>query len=249
MATPSGKGGGLALIEQQLAQSAATLRSQINQPSANRLSINENGDWVGADGIVLGPEIDLVVIDFISANRYYPRPYNPKNPEPPVCFAFGRILHEMAPEESAPEKQATACKDCQWNEYKSDARGVGKACKNTREIAVITHDQWELPVEEQKIMTYSVPPTAIKSFDGAVSYALNTYSMPPIKVILRASAIKQPSFVTASFAPTGEANPMLEGHFQRIPECEELLYRIPDLSNYVPAKKPAGRATPSGTSR
>lgn len=229
-------GGGLALIEQQLAQSAQNLRAAINQPSANRLTINENGDWVGADGVVLGPEIDLVVIDFMSANRYYPRPYNPKNPEPPVCFAFGRNISEMVPEEEAPEKQDGACATCRWNEFKSDARGVGKACKNTREIAVITHDQWGLPVEEQKIMTYSVSPTGIKTFDSIVNYAINTYGMPPIKIIVRASAVKQSTYVTASFAPTGEENPMLEGHFARIPECEQLLYRKPDLSNYTPPK-------------
>lgn len=238
---PANKGGGLALIEQQLAASAQALRGAINQPGGNRLTINENGDWVGAGGVVLGPEIDLVIIDFMSANRYYPRPYNPKNPEPPVCFAFGKIIQDMVPEDSAPEKQHADCATCHWNEYKSDARGVGKACKNTREVAVITHDQWELPPEEQQIMTYSVPPTGIKSFDAVVGYAVNTYNMPPIKVIVRASAIKNTTFVTASFAPTGEENPMLEGHYQRIPECESLLYRLPDLSNYVPTKTAGAR--------
>lgn len=235
-------GSGLALVEQQLAQSAQNLRQSINQPTANRLTINENGDWVGTDGVVLGPEIDMVVIDFISANRYYVRPYNPKQPEPPVCFAFGRIIKEMAPDDTSPEKQNEDCASCQWNEFKTDSRGIGKACKNTREVAVITHDQWDLPPNEQKIMIYSVPPTAIKTFDGVVSYALNTFNMPPIKIIVRASAIKNANYVTASFTPTGEVNPQLEGHFQRIPECEEMLYHIPDVTNYVPTKKPSAPA-------
>ena len=234
---------GLALIQQQLAQRAAGLKTQINQPQANRLTINDNAEFVGADGLVLGPEIDMVVLDFISANRFYSRPYNPNNIEPPGCFAFGRVIADMAPHETAPEPQNELCATCPKNEFGSDARGTGKACKNTRELAVITHDQFDLPPEEQKILVYSVPPTGIKSFDAAVGYILRTYESPPVRVLIRAAAVKHPTHISVSFAPTDSENDMLEGHFARIDECEPLLFRYPDVSNYG-AKKPAARPAP-----
>lgn len=231
---------GLALIEQQLAASANNLRAQINQASATKLTINDNGDFVGADGMVIGPEVDMIVVDFISANRFYARPYNPNNVEPPGCFAFGRILQDMAPHETAPEPQHEKCMGCPKNEFGSDLRGTGKACKNTREIAVITHDQFDLPPEEQKIMVYSVPPTGIKTFDATVGYILRTFNAPPIKLVIRATAVKHPTHTTVSFTPTDVENTMLMEHFQRIGECEELLFRYPDVSNYG-AKKPVAR--------
>lgn len=241
MSNPKTAGQGLALIEQQLAASADALRGQINQASANRLTINDNGDFVGADGMVLGPEVDMIVVDFISANRFYSRPYNPNNIEPPGCFAFGRVIADMAPHDTAPEKQNERCSGCPKNEFGSDARGTGKACKNTREIAVITHDQFDLPPEEQKILVYSVPPTGIRSFDATVGYILRTYNAPPIKLVVRASAEKKSTHTTVSFQPTSDENTMLESHFPRIGECEELLYRIPDVSNYGVKKPPMRR--------
>lgn len=241
----------LALLEGQLSQQAQALRTQITTPGANRLSIDSQGNFVGADGLILGPEIEFIVLDFITAHRYYPRPYNDKNPEPPVCFAFGRDLNDMVPEDIAPEKQNDRCGIpgregcCPWNEWKSDARGVGKACKNTREVALITHDQFELPTNEQKILVYSVPPTGIKSFDAAVSYMVRTYNTPPIRNIFRGIAVKQATYTTVNFQPTDEVNPFLEDHMYRVAECEELLYRMPDLTNYRPTvQKPTPRAAP-----
>lgn len=235
--------GGLALVQQQLAARAASLKEQIEQPTANRLSINDNGDFVGADGLVLGPEVDLIVLDFISANRYYSRPYNPNNIEPPGCFAFGRVIADMAPHETAPEPQHEKCAGCPKNEYGTDARGTGKACKNTREIAVITHDQFDLPPEEQKVLVYSVPPSGLKSFDAAVNYVLRTHNMPPIAVVMRATAIKHSTYTTVSFQPSDETNTFIEAHYKRVAggEFEDLLYRIPDVSQYG-TKKPPVRA-------
>lgn len=245
MSTSKPSGTGMTLIQQQLAQRAQDLRQQIQQPGGNRLTINDNGDFVGVDGVVLGPEVDLIVLDFISANRYYARPYNPNNVEPPGCFAFGRVIADMAPHETAPEPQNDLCATCPKNEFGSDARGTGKACKNTREIAVITHDQFDLPPEEQQILVYSVPPTGLKSFDGAVSYILSTYNMPPIRVVIRATAIKASTYTTVSFKPMPEDNVFLEQHFARLPEVEPMLMRLPDVSKYgqaaTPARRPAAR--------
>jgi hypothetical protein len=237
----------LAILEGQLAQRTQALRSQITSPSATRLSIDTQANFVGVDGLILGPEIEFIVLDFITAHRYYPRPYNPNNPEPPVCFAFGRDLNDMVPDETSPEMQNNQCGIpgregcCPMNEWKSDARGVGKACKNTREVAVITHDQFELPPEEQRILVYSVPPTGIKSFDAAVGSMLRTYNTMPIRNVFRATAVKAGTYTTVNFQPTDEVNPFLEEHIPRIAECEELLYRLPDVSNYKPAKQPAPR--------
>lgn len=233
----------VAALDAKWAQETDSIKQMIAAPGAPKITINRSGKFQLPDGSELGDAIRVVVVDFISANRYYTSVYNPQNPEPPVCFAFGKILNEMAPSTSSPEPVHEKCQGCPMNEFGSDPRGGrGKACQNKRELAVILEE--EIEADDPTIYQLSVPATAIRSFDGFVAQCVRIVGGPPIKAVVTVKAVPQGTFTTLSFTDA-DNNPEYAYHAQFMEQALELISREPDLSNYVPADQKKGRQAPA----
>ncbi len=220
----------LSAVDQALSNEALNIRNTIASGGAPKISISRAGQFTGPDGLDMGTEIRGVVVDYISANRYYPHVFDAANPLPPVCFSFGKNLNEMAPDELAPEPQADACSTCEMNQWGS--KGKGKACKNTRELAFILEE--DLEAEEPKLYLISVPPTAIKSFDAFANLCSRVLSGPPIKAIVTIKAVPQGTYTTMVFADP-DNNPNYAEHFALRDEGVALISQLPNLDNYVPS--------------
>ena len=235
-------GTGMSTIDAELANEAALIKSAIAAPGGNRIKADPSGAFLLPDGLNLGDSIEVVVLDFISANRFYSGPYNPNQISPPDCFAMGRSLAEMAPDDASPDKQSSNCHTCPMNQFGSSSNGSGKACKNSRELAVLLIDPANPEAHNEPgapIYTMSLPPTAIKSFDAAVGYVARTLSAPPIKAILTVTGRNVGTYSQISFIEP-IPNPDYALHMQRRSECADLLFRKPDYSAASgPAKKPA----------
>lgn len=227
----------VAALDAKFANEAEQVKQMISAPGAPKISINRAGNFQLPDSSELGNEIRVVVIDFITANRYYPGIYNAQNPTPPVCFAFGKVLADMAPSANSPEPQSDKCKGCPMDEFGSALTGRGKACKNTRELAVILEE--DLEADEPNIYQISVPPTGIRSFDGFVAQCLRVVSGPPIKAIVTIKAVPQGTYTTLQFADA-DNNPEYAYHAQFMEMARELISKEPDLSNYVPSSQQKG---------
>jgi hypothetical protein len=232
----------VAALDAQWAQETDQIKQMISAPGAPKISINRAGKFQLPDGSELGDQIRVVVVEFISSNKYYTGVYNPQNPEPPVCFAFGKVLSDMEPSANAPEPQHDRCQGCDKNEFGSALTGRGKACKNTRELAVILEE--DLEAEEPSIYQLSVPPTAIRSFDGFVAQCVRVIAGPPIKAIVTVKAVPQGTYTTLQFTDA-DNNPEYGYHAQYIDQARELLSREPDLSNYVPSDQKKTRQPPA----
>jgi hypothetical protein len=87
-------------------------------------------------------QMAVIILDSILENVYYLGEFNAANPVPPLCYAFGREGSAMKPHEvvvKAGNAQNPTCQDCQWNAWNSSPKGgKGKACKNTRRLAMIS---------------------------------------------------------------------------------------------------------------
>lgn len=167
----------IANIDAQLAAEAAGIADSIGSPTTNRIDIQDKVFKL-PDGQVLQAPLDMIIVDHISKNLFYEGEWDPKNPEGPICWAINRVLDDMAPSKNAPQLQTKGkCKECPMNEWGSS--GDGKACKNTRALAVL------LPTvgEGTDLFTLNVSPTAIKSYDGYVNAVLKMFNSSPIKVI------------------------------------------------------------------
>jgi len=227
----------LMAIEQELAARAAQIREQVGQPEARKISLDRSGNFVAAGGVNLGSEITICVVDFCSANDYYTAAYDPNTPRPPVCFARARKLADLAPEPEAPEPQAENCAICPHNQFGSRGEKA-KACKNTRLLAVVLADELAHLAEGEKpeMHLMSVPPTALRSFDAYALQAARLFNGPPIKTLVTVRAVPKGNYTTLQFSAP-EANPYYAEVFELADMAEELLGRLPDLTNYVPTRQ------------
>lgn len=237
----------LATVDQELSQEVANLKQQIGQPGGRAIKIKNTG-FVSPEGMDLGTEIQIVVLDFVSKNLFYDRPYDPQNPIPPACFAQGKMLDLMAPDEASPVPQSDSCKTCPLNAFGSGSNGKSKACKNTRELAVLLLDpdnEDSLTDPSTPIYTLSVPPTGLRAFDGVVAAIARSLAGPPIKAILTATVKDAGTYGLLSFVDP-VPNPHYAEHVSRRAECKDLLERKPDFTQYEapkPVRTPA-RAAP-----
>lgn len=228
----------LATIDQELADEAAKVSKYVGQPESKKITIDRSGNFVAAGGLNLGNEIQICVVDFCTAHDYYVGTYDPSSPAPPVCFARGRTIADLYPEDTAPEPQSETCAPCPHNQFGS--RGNGKACKNTRNLAVVLADELGDDQQDPELHLLVVPPTALKSFDAAVLQCARIFNGPPIKGLITVRVIQQANYFTLQFS-TPEANPFYADVFDLRGPAEDIIGRIPDLSKYVPTAKPGAR--------
>ena len=236
----------LATIDAQLAQEAADVSKYVSQPSTKKISVNKDGNFVAPGDLVLGTEIRVCVVDFCTAHDYYTAGYDPNNPAPPVCFARGREIADMVPEESAPEPQNDHCGVpnkpgcCPQNEWGSGGTNR-KACKNMRNLAVVLADDLDLDVEEPTLYLLSVPPSAIQSFDAAVIQCARMFNSGPIKAIITVKVVTKGTYTTLQFGMP-EANPDYVRLFELREKAEPIIENLPNMANYKPTpKRPAPR--------
>ena len=228
-------------IQEALKAQAASMVNRIAPPSGNKIKLKP-GEMTLPDGTKTPDPTTSVIVDFVSVNKYYGRPFDRDNPLPPVCFAIGEDPKTLVPSPNSPEPQAKSCKDCEWNKFKSADNGKGKACRNERKLALLPPDA----DDDTPLWTLEVGPTSIQSFDGYVQNVVRTFGQGPTAVVTEISMNTTVDWAATLFGnPTPNENPGVA--VARQAEARELLLVEPDVSNHVPlsAKKapsrPAGR--------
>jgi hypothetical protein len=224
----------LALIDAELAAEAAEIAESIGKPSSNIINIQDKVFKL-PDGQILQEPLDVIIIDHISKNFFYEGAWDPKNPEGPVCWAINRKLSDLAPAASAPLPQTKGdCEKCPMNEWGSD--GDGKACKNTRALAVLLPNIGD----GKQLYTLNVSPTAIKSFDGYVNGVLKLFKAPPIKVLTEITFHPDKRWAYPVFGDP-RPNEHYAEHMARRPEARAMLEVEPKAGEPKDAAKPKAR--------
>lgn len=146
-----------------------------------------NGDFHYGDD-VLGDAINVVVLDFSFDNAYYGgRAFDPDVRDSPDCFAIGMDEEELAPHEDSPEPQADTCAECWANEFKSDNRGRGKACKNSRRLALVAVDEADgfTVADDSEMAFLRLSPASLKYWKSYVAKLTRVTGLPPAGVVTR----------------------------------------------------------------
>lgn len=136
-----------------------------------------NGDPVGPDN-----KLSVIVIASTHANLYYEGKYDENNPTNPVCYAYSEDGENMAPHPKSSKPQHTDCATCQWNQWESAATGRGKACKNTRRLALIPADTTVEDLKTAEIATMQLPVTSVKIWAQYVNKLSTLFARPPLGV-------------------------------------------------------------------
>src|SRR5690606_25613194 len=115
-------------------------------------------------------ELEVVVVASVFANTLYADKFQPGVVSLPICYAFGDPDSDdpegtMRPHEEAEDPQSDACADCPMNQFGSAPEGRGKACKNTRRLAVMLAEDLDNVEEDRKS-------TRLNSSHVKISYAV-----------------------------------------------------------------------------
>lgn len=222
-------------IQEALKAQAEAVGDKVAPASGNSIRVTQDKQFLLPDGTKTPGPLELVIVDFISKNSFYEGAYDPKNISPPACFAIGSNPLKMVPSKNAPVVQATDCAGCPMNQFGS--AGTGKACKNSRVMAVLPPDA----DENTPLWILATSPTANKGFDGFVSGVARVFQMPPVGVVTTVGFDENETYAKLVFS-NPQPNAAVATHFARQEEAKAMLAVEPDVSSYVKAPPTRGKA-------
>lgn len=225
--------GNLVSIQDALKAQAATVGSRIQPATGNMIRATQDKKIILPDGTKTEGPLQLVVVDFVAMNNFYPNGFDEKNIVPPDCYAIGESPKTLVPMSNSPNKQAASCAECPNNEWGS--KKEGKACNNERLLAVLPPDA----DDDTPIWLLKVSKTAIKGFDSYVASLARVYQSMPVQFVTTVGFNESLTYPSWEFSDP-QPNPGLATHFGRTAEATELLNRERDMSGWeAPVKAPA----------
>lgn len=231
-------------INAEMANEIAALGSRMSAPSGDRIIVTQSKTFKLPNGQEIDGPFEAIVVDFAAANFYYTDSFDRNNVVPPVCFSLGLEPAGMSPSENAPDPQAGACAGCWANQFGSS--GKGKACQNTRLLAVLPTDA----DAETPMWILKVSPTAIRAFDGHVAAVARKHGKPVRAVITSISFSPDSEYATLRFSEAALApNDLLVLAHSRKAEALTRLLTEPDVQvasdtksiKAPPSRKPAAK--------
>jgi len=225
-AIAKGKTKSLANIDKQMEEEAANVANTIDSTGGAFIKIDQKGgEFFEIPGLGQADSpMEVVIVDYISVNALYKGKYDPNNIVPPDCWAINKELNAMAPSPNVSKPEAKSCSICPNNEFGSD--GAGKACKNTKLLAVVAPDSGD----EDDLRYIRVSPTGLKSFNSFVSGVAARMKKPPVSVVVEMSIVPSGAGYTLSFGKY-KPNPLYREHYSRREEALGVLTAEPSLQN------------------
>lgn len=220
----------LAEIQEQIRKEAELLSGRIQSGGGDKVILTKQKTFKLPDGSESEGPLSVVILDFVSRNDFFDRPYDPTNIVPPACFAIGDDPRTLVPDELSPAKESEACKGCPNDEFGS--KGKGKACSNQRLLAVTAPDG----DSSTPIYVIKVPAGSIKAFDAYAASIKAQFGTLPIGVVTDVYFDKTKDFQSLLFGnPTPNEN--LAVHFGMRQAAKDKIWAKPDVSSYEAPKK------------
>lgn len=214
-----------------------SIKTRIQAPSGDKIRITQFKKFRLPTGEETEGPIEAVIVDFVSANVFYKNGFDKDDMGPPDCFAIHPEPSLLVPSANSPDRQSNTCASCPNNQWGTGARGKGKACKNTRVLAVLPADAQ--PDTAPWILTVS--PTGIKGFDEYVRN-LAGKEIIPLQLVTQIGfdkAVDYPSLKFTGQRPLStDEYPTFEGKLQA---ARERLLVEPDTTKVAVPAAPAGR--------
>lgn len=228
-------GSNVVSIQEVLRAQAAAMSEKTAPASGNVIRVSQDKQFHLPDGTKTSGPLELVIVDFTSKNAFYEGAFDPKNITPAACFAIGSNPLKMVPSKNSPLLQAVDCQACPNNQFGSS--GDGKACKNTRVLAVLPPDA----DEDTPLWILATSPTANKGFDGFVTSVARVFQTPPVGVVVTVGFDSAVTYAKLVFSDP-QPNPSVGVHFARQAEAQAMLAVEPDVSGFVKAAPARGKA-------
>jgi len=249
----------IAKWDEELARQAKLAAAMEESTATGNFFSLKGGILAFNDAPVPNNEMAVIILDSVLENVYYEGKYDPDTPSSPICFAFGREEKAMTPHKivfDAGNNQSDKCHGCEHNEWGSANTGRGKACRNTRRLALIpagTFDAGrfkpfndENQLETASIAYMKLPVTSVKGYAAHVKQIANALSRPPHAVYTKVSVRPDPQtqfkvvFEPLSIIP----NELLGVVMKRNDEAQKAIEFPYTPFEEAPAPQRGGRAAP-----
>lgn len=186
--------------DEKLAKEAEIFAAKEKSGGGQQIFSTQGGTLKLQDVEFPNDEMAVIILDAMFENIYYGgEKYDPDDPQPPVCFALNHDEDEMSPHENVikiNQEQANSCSDCEHNEWGSADTGRGKACKNTRRLAMIPCGKFDKdgefePFESAEdfesagIAFMKLPATSITNYAKYIKQLFGALKRPPWAVMTR----------------------------------------------------------------
>jgi hypothetical protein len=194
--------------DEELARQAKLASAMEESTATGNFFSLKGGILAFNDAPVPNNEMAVVVLDGVLENVYYEGKYDPDNIQGPKCFAFGRDEKTMEPHKivvEAGNSMAGAsglCQGCEMNEWGSADTGRGKACRNTRRLAMVAAGTFEAgrfkafndeeQLEKAGIAYMKLPVTSVKGYAAFVKQIANALNRPPHAIYTKVSVRPDP---------------------------------------------------------
>jgi hypothetical protein len=219
-----------------MSKEVANISKRIAAPSGDRIRFNGHTILTPDGGE--GEQLEVVVLDFVSANLYYDSQYDRDNPQPPACFAIGPEPTSLVPSDNSPDRQSDACASCPQNQFGSAVVGKGKACKNTRLLAVSPVTALDSPDEPPPVWLLTVSPASLKNYDSYVNTLASKHKTVPIGVVTKVWLDENLTYASPKFSVVRPLeNAELGLFFEHREGATKRLITEPDVSQYEPPKR------------
>lgn len=246
--------------DEELARQAEIAAAMEASSGGGQFFSIQGGQLTWQDNPMPGNEMAVVILDHIFENTFYEDAYDPDNPAPPSCFAFGRNDKEMEPHiivREADNQMADACDGCEMNEWGSADTGRGKACKTTRRLAMIPAGNFDKNGDfemiddpefyaKAQIGYMKLPVTSINGFASFVKQVAGTLKRPPFGIFTRVYVQPDPKTQYKVFFEPLDSIPdeLASVIMERNEEAKTVIdfpYQLPDEEEPAP-RKARGRA-------
>src|SRR5690606_96672 len=100
-----------------------------------------------------------------------------------------------------------ACRDCWANEFETDGRGRGKACREQYLLAIVHPDSLEkdeLNIEDVSLLR--VPPTSLAAWDSAMVKRNKVFNLPALAFKMRATFDEDVDYQKLEFEEIGRCD-------------------------------------------
>lgn len=249
--------------EEMAADALAAAETEANSGGGQFFSVR-GGVLRWQDSPLANNQMGVIILDYLVENVYYAGKYDPDVSAPPVCFAFGRNESSMKPHASVVEAgsaQHANCLECPHNEWGSAHTGKGKACRNTRRLALLPAGQFDAAgkfqlindlahFESTPIGMLKLPVMSVKGYAVFVKALNGSLKRPPYGIATRVRVVPDDkSQFRVLFDPLMILpDKMREVVTRRRAEAEAIIdapYRLSDNDDQAPAKKPNSRTAPA----
>jgi len=217
-----------------MAQEAA----KTERPSTS--SVSFKAGMVAYNGTpVPGNKLDCIIIASSHANKLYEGKYDPGNITNPSCYAYSPDGMNMVPHPSVVDPKHDNCTSCPNNQWGSDpSGGKGKACKNTRSLALIPASTKPEEIADAEVAIANLPVTSGQNFGTYVNKLATLFNRPPLGMVTQigtAPDLKSQFKVTFTNVAPVEA-PMLRGLIDKAKTVGALLERVYEPNPEQPAE-------------